>query len=169
MATAMAGCFWVSSPPDFKKDRLTKVTVIWDMPVASNMIEQTCWVTTNTTQLSSLSDKLNTRSWQSVSLLLVSHPTRIIVSTHNGGEWEIHFTGFGRPEKLSMYDRHDPGRSGVIKRWEDFTIELTRMIETDIGAKVDLTTDYTSQLYARKVERTIPEATRLVVKQLPKP
>ena len=159
----------MSSPPDFKKDPLSGVVVIWDKPVSSNALEQQYWVTTNKVFLSRLADKLNTSSWESMTLLLVSHPTKIIISTYGGGEWEIHLTGFGRPEELSMYDRHDIGRSGVIKGWEDFIAELTQMMETDIGDRVDLTTDNTSQIYARKVDRTVPKATVEILKRFPKP
>jgi hypothetical protein len=166
-AMLAGGCFWWSPAPNFHKDKLKEVVVIWDRLATNGVVEKVTWATTNSSQLAELRDALDTTSWRSSSVLIRGDPARIILLTHSGDHWEMGVFGSDRPKRLSLFNRIDPGRAGIIEKREAFLKALTSMIEADTGNVVDLNADFRSQLYSRKMERIIPDETRKLLSRFP--
>jgi hypothetical protein len=161
------GCFWWSPAPDFHKDNLKEVVVIWDRLATNGVVEKVTWTTTASSQLAELRDALDTTSWRSSSVLIRGDPARIILLTHSGDHWEMGVFGYEPPKRLSLFNRIDPGRAGVIEKPEEFLNCLTDMIEASTGNRVDLRADFHSQLYARKLKRIIPEDAMKLISRFP--
>jgi hypothetical protein len=114
-----------------------------------------------------LRDALDTKSWRSSSVLITGDPTRIILLTCSGDHWEMGVFGYQLPKSLSMFNRIDPGRAGVIDNPQTFLKCLADMIESAAGNAVDLSADFRSRLYARELERIIPEETKKLITRFP--
>lgn len=160
LCLGLLGCsrFWESPPPDWISDPPAEITVIWDKPVSNSEVEQTTWTTTNRADVVAISGLVDTQSWESSSILTRSHPTRILLMTGVGEKWEIHLVS--NPDKLSIFNIGDPGRSGRISAQTGLVDALTRMIATATGQPIDLRTDFSKDIYNGKVVRRIPDATR---------
>jgi hypothetical protein len=143
----LTGCgerrFWLSSPPDYRADPLAEVSVIWERPIQeSNVVEVVSWTTTNQLVLLDMQKMLSVSAWESLSTLIVYHPTRIFLVTRSGEEWEMHMFGFDQQRELAMFDRKDIGKSGVVSCGPAFISRVSANISTEKGCLVDLTSDF---------------------------
>jgi len=163
--TVAGGCFWYSPAPNFHKDKLKEVTVIWDRLAPDGMVEKVTWTTTDATELAKLTDALDMKSWESLSVLIVGDTTRVGLYTAGGDHWEMGVYGYEDPKRLSLFNRIDTGMSGVIRKPENFLKCLTETIQAHKDFKVDLMKYYGSQLYERTLQRRITEEAK---QQMPK-
>jgi hypothetical protein len=135
--------FWASEAPKFSTDHLSEVTVFWEKPSPeTNMVEVMAWSTTNRNRLLELESNLKMKSWRSLSILCVSHPTRIILTTQSRQEWEIHMLGSGQEMDLALYDRNNVGRSGAITGAAGFVDALSQMLRADMRFDAKLLTNH---------------------------
>jgi hypothetical protein len=157
------GCFWASAPPNFKSDPIKQLVVLWDMPEGTGTVVQTTWQTTNRDEVATFANAIQTTTWESSSILLRSHPTRILLTTAGGVKWEMHIH---TPDRLSLFNINDPGRSGTVKRGEnDLIALLTVAISQSVGQAVDLSGNYEADVYNKRIRRTVPEATIAIQKE----
>ena len=153
------GCreqFWRSRAPDFEQDPAVELTVIWDVATSPTAVTTSAWTTTNAALLRELSAQFETKSWESATLLLTSHPTRIIMVTQSGACWEIH--AWTR-DRLSLFKLSDPGWSGKLSGKGLFFDMIEAAIEKDLGQEVNLDADFTKELHAGTMTQTTPEDT----------
>jgi len=163
----IAGCFWYSAAPDFRKDNLKEVAVIWDRISTNDVVEKMAWTTTNPVQLAGLRDVLDTTSYESLSVLLKGDTTRIIVLTQGGDHWEMGLYGDEEARKLSMFNRIDPGKAGVIRKPGIFVKCLTDMIASNSQYQVDLSADVDSKRCELGLKRIVPDDVKKLMARFP--
>jgi len=166
---AAGGCFWASQAPNFCKDPVVEVAVIWEriLPV-SNCVEITSWCTTNQAQVLAISRTLNNiAKWESLSTMITYHPTRIIITTKGALQWEIHMFGLECTDKLAMFNRGDIGVSGVIGESSALVNPIQDMISAEKGFPVDLRADYRHQCKWASLPRHASETTKRLLERFP--
>lgn len=160
MMFLLAGCFWKSSLPDLNdNDSPNKLVVIWDRVVSHDTLERSSWSTTNEEQLARLTRLMDTKSWESASVLLAGHSTRFIITMNSGKIWEV-AQRRGEKNSLSLFNRRDRGWSGWIRGSGPFLRELSSMIEADAGYPVELTKEYHDSIRSGAMKKVIPRATQ---------
>jgi len=160
IACLASGCFWVSSPPDFKADPVVEIVVFWDTQVSSNLIESETWATTNASLIKMIVKPINLRSWESSTLLLTAHPTRMILVTGHGQKWELHCLD-SDPGSVSMFDLNNPGRSGSVLGGGEFVAQLTSAMRRELLRDVDLRANLKGVVSSEgKITRRVPAATQ---------
>ena len=139
-----------------------ELTVIWDVATSPTAVTTSTWTTTNATLLAELSAQFEAKTWESATLLLTSHPTRIIMVTQSGACWEIH--AWTR-DRLSLFKLSDPGWSGKLPGKGLLFDRIEAAIEQDLGQEVNLDADFTKELHAGTMSQTIPEDTLTQIKR----
>ena len=158
----------MSRGPDFGKDPVVEVAVLWETVLpGSNSIEIASWHTTNALHVGAIERTLVGSTWRSLSILADSHPTRVILRTRGGVEWEVHMFGLGTASELAMFNRGDIGTSGVIGGFRAFTEQVEALIAADKGCPVDIRADYRHQREWAGVPRVVPDATRTLSDRFP--
>lgn len=162
------GCFWASQAPNFCKDPVVKVAVIWEtISPTSNCVEITSWYTTNQAYVCRISQALTIAKWESLSTMITYHPTRVILITKGGAQWEMHMFGLDRPDKLAMFNRCDIGVSGMIGESSAFINLIQDMISAEKGFRIDLFTDYRHQRKWASLPRQTSETTKRLLDLFP--